>query len=157
MNVCGIDLSSHAIDIVKVPLDTDRAPEWHRFPLTGSDAFDRARSVRDAMPCRTSIFWDDTLAIGVEDPRGHGAGHIYRVQGSVLACLPPHLLVHPLIPSAWRKLVGLKGNAPHADYCRLSDDLLGPGSPDWPEDAHAAHLIARATRTLITTPKEKAA
>lgn len=162
MNVAGADLSTFYVDVVKVPLEHDRQPEWHRFPLTGQDAFDRARSVRDAMPGRTSVFWDDVLAVGVEDPRGHSAGVIYRVQGAILSCLPPHLLVHPLIPSAWRKLVGLKGNASKEDAYTLAIQYVTSFGPDtWPlavpTDATDACCIALATRTLITSPKEKAA
>jgi hypothetical protein len=150
MNVAGIDLSTYAIDVVKVPLDHDPEPVWHRFPLAGHDAFDRARTVRDAMPCRSSVFWDDVLAAGIEEPRGHSTGCIYRVQGAILSCLPPHLLAHPLTPSAWRKLVGLNGNASKLDVARFSDDLRQRPNEDWPQDAHDAHLIAIATRTLIT-------
>lgn len=161
MNVAGVDLSTRAIDIVKVPLDTVRAPEWHRFPLAGSDAFDRARSVRDALPGRTSVIWDDVLALGIEDPRGHGAGHIYRVQGAILSCLPAHLLVHPLIPSQWRKLVGLKGNASKEDAFTLAIQYVNShGHNTWPlavpTDATDACCIALATRSLITR-KEAAA
>lgn len=156
--VAGCDLSTHAVDVVKVPLDQDRAPEWHRFPLAGSDAFDRARTVRDAMPCRSSVFWDDCLGIGIEHPAGHhGTGPLLRIQGAILSCLPAHLLVHPLPPSSWRKLVGLPGNASKADVRAWA---LAYGDDDengWPQDAYDAYCIALATRALITTPKENAA
>lgn len=157
MNVAGIDLSTHAVDVVKLHTTSDEA-HWHRFTLEGHDAFDRARTVRDALPCRTSEFWDDVIAIGIEHPAGHhGTMPLLRVQGAILACLPPHLLVHPLPPSAWRKTVGLKGNATKDDVGRFSDDLCPRPSQDWPQDAHDAHLIARATRQLITTPSQEGA
>jgi hypothetical protein len=162
VNVAGIDLSTHAVDVVKVPLDGDREPQWFRFPLIGSDAFDRARTVRDAMPCRSSEFWDDVMAIGIENPQARGPAAqniaaLHRVVGAVLACIPPHLLVHPLQPASWRKLVGLKGNATKWEVAGFSDDLRPRPSEDWPQDAHDAHLIARATRELITDQKEAAA
>ena len=163
MNVLGIDLSSWFVDCVKVSLEVDRAPEWHRFPLAGQDAFDRARSVRDAMPGRSSVFYDDVLAIGIENPQARGPAAqniaaLHRVVGAVLSCLPPHLLVHPLQPAAWRKLVGLKGNATKDQVAFFAlNHEAGDGFRDWPQDACDAYCIALATRALITTPKEKAA
>jgi hypothetical protein len=110
-------------------------------------------------------WWADegVVACGIEDPRGMSAGVIYRVQGAVIACLPTWLLVHPLVPSEWRKLAGLQGNASKPEVAvssvaRLYEhhDLDG-GTPvdfeyhDWPQDAHDAHLIAVATLSLIRT------
>jgi hypothetical protein len=150
VTVAGIDFSSHAIDVVTLDEDTDRA-EWHRFPLAGSDAFDRARAVRAAMP--VGSFWDDVLACGIEDPRGYGAGSLYRVQGAVLGCLPARLLVQPLIPSSWRKTVGLKGNASKQDIDAFALAKMaaveGMVKFSWPQDAMDAYCIALATRTLL--------
>lgn len=160
MFVAGIDLSTFAVDVVKVPLDQG-PPQWHRFPLTGSDAFERARSVRDAMPGSSSVFWDDVLAVGIEEPAGRNPGVIFRVQGAVLARIPTHLLVEKLMPSQWRRLVGLPGNASKADvrsHATLNGvGRLNDGTFVWPQDACDAWCIALATRALITTPKEKAA
>lgn len=147
MRVMGIDLSTRAVDVVTVPTN-ETQPEWWRFPLHGADAFDRTRSVREAMPPRSSIIYDDVLAIGIEHPAGHhGTRDLLRVQGAILACLPPHVLVHPLPPSSWRKLSGLKGNATKQQVAAHSYTLRCP--PEWPQDAHDAHLIARATIALL--------
>ena len=70
MLIAGIDFSSHAVDLVTVPYDGAGAPVWTRFPLVGQDAFDRARSVADATPGRSSTMWDDVLAVGIEHPAG---------------------------------------------------------------------------------------
>ena len=98
-------------------------------------------------------FWDDVLAVGIEDPRGYGAGSLYRVQGAVLACIPQGRLVHPWIPSAWRKAVGLPGNA--------SKDVVGLfvsgrrrhvdqwAVVRWPQDACDAYCIALAVRNQL--------
>ena len=152
MNVAGIDLSTRFVDVVKLELDSDRAT-WHRFELKGQDAFERARSVGLAVPGRAMSFWDDVLAVGIEDPRGYGAGSLYRVQGAVLACIPQGRLVHPWIPSAWRKAVGLPGNA--------SKDVVGLfvsgrrrhvdqwAVVRWPQDACDAYCIALAVRNQL--------
>lgn len=153
MHVAGIDLSTRAVDVVLLDEDTDVAT-WHRFPLEGRDAFERARHVRTALPGRTSGFWDDVLAVGIEDPRGYGAGSLYRVQGAILACLPWGLLVQPWVPSAWRKQVGLAGNASKLDVWtfgarRLLKDKAPGLYETWPQDAMDAYCIALATRQLI--------
>lgn len=150
MSIAGIDLSTHAVDVVLLDEDSDAAT-WHRFTLEGEDAFARARSVKYAMP--GGSFWDDVVAIGIEDPRGYNAGSIYRVQGAILGELPGRTLVHPLVPSSWRKQVGLPGNASKAavmEYALLRGQ--DAGMDEWfrvPQDACDAYCIALATRNLI--------
>ena len=125
---------------------------WHRFPLTGADAFDRARSVADSVPGRTSTLWDDVLAVGIEHPGGKfGTGDMLRVQGAVLARIPARMLVQALPPARWRKLVGLPGNATKVDVEVHSHATTDANTQAWPQDAHDAHCIALATRSLITT------
>lgn len=149
--IAGIDFSTKAIDIVLLDDDTDAAT-WHRFELAGQDAFERARDVRNAMVAAMPL-WDDAVAIGIEDPRGYGAGSLYRVQGAILARLPRHTLVHPLIPSSWRKTVGLPGNASKEDVSLFASRLRvaaeGSRTVGWPYDATDAYCIALATRSLI--------
>lgn len=155
--IAGIDFSTFAVDVVLLDEDSDGA-EWHRFTLAdlpGWDAFDRARAVRAAMPSRSWWETNGVIAIGIEDPRGYGAGHLYRIQGGILQCLPPDVLVHPWIPSSWRKSVGLSGNAKKADIAVHSLHQLGAITLEqirqlgWSQDAHDAHLIARATRAAL--------
>ena len=150
VKVAGIDLSTHAVDVVLVPLDGNEPPQWRRYPLDGPSSFDRARTVRDAMPPRTGGLWDDVLAIGIEDPRGHAAGHAYRIQGAILSCLPQSVLVQPWIPSAWRKAVGLPGNASKDDVAVFTGQHRGDMLGHWPQDACDAFCIALATRDAIT-------
>jgi hypothetical protein len=146
MKIAGIDYSSLAIDVVHIDLDDLVPPRWDRFPLAGQDAFDRTRSIRDAMP--TSSYWQDTIAIGIEHPAGRfGTGSMMRVQGAVLACLPSGVLVQPWPPSSWRKAVGLAGNATKQQVAAASYRL--GLSPEFPQDAHDAHLIALATRRAL--------
>lgn len=151
--IAGCDFSTRAIDVVLLDEDTGAAT-WFRSELHGADAFDRARDVHRAMiEDFGSDFWDDVLACGIEEPRGYGAGALYRVQGAVLAGLPASLLVHPLIPSSWRKTVGLPGNASKQDVWKHAIGLMandnGVVKMGWPQDACDAYCIALATRTLI--------
>jgi hypothetical protein len=155
--IAGIDYSTRAVDVVLLDEDSDAAT-WHRFPLEGNDAFDRARDVRRVMYLPGSEFWDDVLAIGIEDPRGYGSGALYRIQGAVLNCLPKNTLVHPLIPSQWRKTVGLPGNASKGAVFEFTMKHSGrAGSGIWPQDACDAYCIALATRTLLVTNPASAA
>lgn len=161
MNVAGIDYSTRAVDVVLVPYDGADKPSWHRFPLTGADAFDRTRSVADVMPGRGSAWWDDVLAVGIEHPGGHhGTRDMLRLQGAILSCLPARVLVEPWPPSKWRKAVGLAGNAPKPQSRERAwkDDPRFTGLTDWdgpPLDACDAYCIALATRQAIT--REQAA
>lgn len=157
MRVAGIDLSTHAVDIVTVPLEGTEPPVWRRFELKGEDSFSRARTVRDAMCNRTSPFWDDILAVGIEDPAGHhGTNHIYRIQGAVLQCLPSHVLVQQWRPAAWKKAVKLKGNANKAEVMTEVLVLEPDAAYDWDNNACDAYMIALATRAVIQVGEQAA-
>lgn len=148
--IAGIDLSTRAIDLALINETTGQLAELHRFELPkNGDAFDRARWVRDTMPSRS--WWTDqgVIAIGIEDPRGHNPGPLFRAQGAILACLPTSLLVHPLIPSEWRALNGLPGNASKAHVYEHAHRhaILPAGS----QDAADAFLVATATLELVET------
>jgi hypothetical protein len=153
MRVCGIDLSTHAIDLVLVDQDTDTL-EWHRCLLQGQDPWERTRSVRQAMPAPTGELWDDVIAIAVEDPRGYAAGRLFRIQGALLACLPNATLIHPYVPARWRVLAGLKGHALKSEITEHSIRL--GGLEQWPQDGHDAHLIARAMLADLAAQKQAA-
>jgi hypothetical protein len=147
--IAGIDYSTRAVDVVLLDEDTD-ATTWHRFELEGADAFDRARNAGKAFHI-SSMLWDEIVAVGIEDPRGYGAGALYRVQGAILGRIPAGVLVHPLIPSHWRKTVGLPGNASKdavAEWATWKGGL-GAKAVFWPQDACDAYCIALATRILL--------
>jgi len=141
MVTAGIDYDTRAVHVVLL----DVGPRYYRYDLCATgDAFDRTRVVRDAMPARTSVFWDHVLAIGIEEPRGKGNGALLRVQGAVLTCLPALRLVAPLLPSQWRVGAGLSGRASKEDVRAWS--LENGGLEAWPQDAHDAHAIAYTVR-----------
>lgn len=161
MFVGGWDISTRALDLVLVDIDGNRPPWWHRFELHGPKAWERTRTIGRTVPGPTSHVWDECVAFGVEEPRGKNAGVIYRAQGALIASLPAKALVYPLVPSEWRKAVGLPGNASKELVAEWSRGKLWPDAPlmggyvAWPQDAHDAHCIALATATLIN--QEKAA
>jgi hypothetical protein len=157
MNVAGIDISTINIDIVTLDIDNHHPPVWRRYELTGTDAWERTRNIPQALPPAHSTLWDDTLAIGIENPAGtHGAHTIQRAVGAVLACLPPNTLVQPWRPSEWRTHVGLKGNATKLEVAEHGIIVAQDLGADWtlrthPQDCFDALCIALATRHAINT------
>jgi hypothetical protein len=154
--VAGIDYSTHHVDVVFIDVDGADGPRWERRTLHGQDAFDRTRSVRTHMPARGS--WTDAgvLAVGIEHPAGHhGVGALLRVQGAVLACLPPDMLVKPWPPSAWRKAVGLAGNATKRQVLEWAEQTTAAYLPE--QDAVDAYAIAVATAAALHHDERKAA
>lgn len=153
MLIGGIDFSSHAVDLVTIQEEDGELHWWDRFPLHGNDAFERTRSISVAMPGPNSQAWDDFVAIGIEAPAGrYGVATMTRLQGAILACLPSTMLVMPLPPARWKKLVGLPGYADKetiAAAVRLKLLLDMDTAPIWPQDACDAFCIAQATRTLL--------
>jgi hypothetical protein len=149
--VAGIDYSTHAIDVVLIDEDTLK-PEWHRRELQGQDAWERTRFVRAAVLGIPEL--DHALAIGIEEPRGYGAGHLYRIQGAILSALHPQILVQPWVPSEWRKAVGLKGNASKVGVAVHANMLSFNATYDWPQDGADAYCIARATLGAIERSTE---
>jgi len=153
--IAGCDYSTKAVDVVLLDEDTLEA-SWRRYELEGHDAFERARSVAglstEAREC--SSMWSDwveeCLAVGIEDPpyvKGNPATlrDLARVQGAILARLPRSLLVQPWAPSAWRKTVGLPGNASKKDVWYFVTDPSLERANYWDFNACDAYCIALAT------------
>ena len=151
MKVCGIDLSSFTVDMVLIDQNNNTV-EWHRYMLEGTDAWERTRRVRNSLPARADPLWDEVIAIGIEQPAGHhGVLPLIRVQGAILQCLPVATLVQPYTPARWRVLAGLRGHALKDEVKERSLEL--GGAPDWPQDGHDAHLIARAMQAELQAQK----
>lgn len=152
--IAGIDLSSNTVDVALLDEDTMDA-RWIRYRIDDGhkdlDAFDRARRLRDAMPARTA--WKDhgVSAIGIE----HGASRSFksvtaqsRVEGALLACLPPDLPVYLFMPASWKKLALGHGRASKEDgavWVRHSIHWQNDRG-HVPQDAIDAACIARAAQ-----------
>lgn len=175
--ICGIDVSSLAVDLCWIglnpALDIDIMPLWIRLDLgKKGDAFDRARLVRgqyEAAAGELEVIgtdrlkrinweacWADTAAIGIEQPFGKGllstaAG--YRVQGAILACLPPEHILYPMPPNTWKAKAGIGGLSNKAAIRAWFSSGQSPwyrgGDPCWDrctEDELDSCGIALATR-----------
>jgi Holliday junction resolvasome RuvABC endonuclease subunit len=155
--IAGIDFSTHAVDVILLDEDTGR-PRWHRRRLdTGpGDAFNAALRVRDAMPVRGA--WRDSgvTLIAIERPWSRQLRSIavlMRIQGAILATLPPQLPILELHPQTWKRETVGKSNASKAAVAAWAraELILRCGSTTvdgWPQDAFDAYAIARAAQAL---------
>ncbi len=182
MNCAGIDVSTKAVDIVLLELDTDQAT-WHHYDLQAGDLADRLMSVRRTLPHPASVFWADTVAIGIERPAGKfGVAQVMAAWGAVLCTLPNKTLVKCWMPSEWRKACGLKGNASKDEVGAWCDEHRFPDwtrqydeafqfrdwqtveqlqaerdkQDTWTQDAYDAHCIAWATKDALEHQKQAA-
>lgn len=149
MTFAGCDYSTRSVDIVLIPKDGN-IPAWHRFDLEGHDAFERTRSVSQAMPSRG--WWEDAsvVALGIEEPQGVQKATVAKlkaIQGAVLACLPASLLVQPFMPSEWRRVVGLPGNCDKLFVRRFVETSTAAYFSE--QDACDAYCLALAVASKV--------
>ncbi len=140
--VVGIDISTRAIDLVRLDENDDRA-EWLSVPLVGETAWDRVRSIRQRMP--GSSWWDNVYLAAIEKPFGHSRdGTIRLAQGAVLACIPHHLELWEVAPATWKKTLGIpiRDKPSWAHFARSLHDYT------WPQDARDALAVALYARDL---------
>ena len=153
--VAGIDYSSLCVDIVLLSAYDVSEPTAFRFPLKGKGSFDRTRQIGQLLPDRKASFWDDVVAIGIEEPAGKGIHYQTRVQGAILSMIPSEKLVWPWYPHEWKRLVGLPGNATKAEIVEHATPLLRALGRKWSvetvgQDCFDAFLIAAATRDSVS-------
>ena len=162
MKVAGIDYSTYRIDIVLVssnPYDLEGdcvvQPLAYQLPLVAKgDAFERTRRVGAKLPGRTSPFWDEIEAVGIEEPTGYTTGYQSRVQGAILSMIPADMLVQPWRPTEWKKRVGLPGNASKDEIVEHASVALRALGREWTvetngQDCFDAFEIAIATRDAL--------
>lgn len=165
--VVGIDLSSKAIDLVKLDETSNRA-EWVRVELAGANAWERTLSLRVGFPWdgryKSADWWDDVFLCAIEAPYGRGqAGTnaiLNRVVGAVAASLPASLRDPArcwlIPPHEWKAGLGLKAKPTWGDIERIAPGvLMFDRSPDeWADNteheqnARDAYCIALYARDL---------
>lgn len=164
MIVVGADLSTFAIDLVRLDYDTDRA-EWtrHTLPDKPKDkdwkAWERIQAGR-TLPLG-GTYWDDVVCVGIEQPAGQGDSPrlISIVLGLLLAHIPERIPVMKFEPKEWRKACGLPGNCSKSDVNDFVASFLyqegiwefEEPSTEWPQDACDAYAIAYAARAINQT------
>jgi Holliday junction resolvasome RuvABC endonuclease subunit len=153
-SVLGIDISSRAIDFVRLDETTNDAT-WERLELTGETSFERLRSIGDAGRWDIAWFEDVYLAI-IERPKTRfmpSAAALFPVFGAVVALLPAKLELWEVAPTTWRHGLGLKGNAKKAEVAEAVRRLACGAEPehpilDWPQDAYDAYAVAYWARAI---------
>ena len=124
--VVGVDLSTKALDLVKLDESSNRA-EWVRCELDGRNAWGRTLGVRWNMRDRAlsavGAFWDDVYLVALEAPYGHGSDLLNRVVGAVAASLPAALRSPErcwiVRPDEWKHGLGLKEKPSWGDLFML--------------------------------------
>jgi len=146
--VVGCDLSSFAVDLVRLDETTNHAT-WDHLHLNGKSALERLRQVPLVMP-RWSWF-DDVYLVAIEEPMSRGqpgtSAKLNRVLGAVVACVPATVELWLVRPADWRKALGLSGHASKEQAGEKVDELRGAGAP-WSQDALDAYAVAYYARTV---------
>lgn len=140
--VVGIDLSSRAVDIVRLNENDDTA-NWLSIPLVGATAWDRTRDISKQMPAGT--WWGDVYLCAIEKPFGPSRlaqSVLMRAQGAILATVPDRVEVWEVTPDQWKKHIGIPLSA------KPTWDDFAPSFFDdpWSQDARDALGIALYAR-----------
>lgn len=154
--VVGIDLSSHALDLVKLEEETNRA-EWVRVPLWGKNAWERTLTLAEQFSEIGSEWFEDVYLVAVEEPYSAGQpgtlAILNRVVGAVMASLPYKLRCVErcwhVRPQEWKSGLGLKAKPTGADMHALGwrgFDIPGTTVPTYDQNARDAYCIARFAR-----------
>lgn len=138
--VAGIDLSTHAIDVVALNENCDAA-EWVHLELDGATAWDRVRKIRLQL---NRIQWDDCYLAAIERPFSRSRNDTVRLaQGAVLASIPPSVAVWEVAPQTWKSALGLSRKKPTWDDLPAVDAFDRDG---WSQDARDALAVALYAR-----------
>lgn len=141
-SVVGIDLSSKAIDLVRIDENNDEA-EWISVPLAGKTAWDRTRTIGRLMP--TASWWADVYLCAIEQPFGpsrRAQSVLMRAQGAILAAVPEHVEVWEVTPDDWKRHLGIPSSS------KPSWSVFASSFFDefWPQDARDALGVALYAR-----------
>jgi hypothetical protein len=152
--VVGIDLSTRAIDLVRLDETLNRASH-ERISLEAvgkrATAWERTLALPALMP--QASWWDDVYLVALEAPYGPGTGTIAilnRVLGAVAASLPA-ALQRPerawiVCPDEWKGRLGLRAKPSRDDIARLGLVLHGEHADT--QDARDALCVAYWAREL---------
>jgi hypothetical protein len=182
MRLVGADISTKAVDLVALDLDTDHA-QWKHIPIHSKrGSFHAARNVRPALGHQALLggYWDDVAALWVEDPMSRNMGTckaLALVTGALIACVPQRVIVERTKPNEWQHVFTGKTKATKADIEQQARALLGHETGErkgcvsalafdlnagtmrytlWPQDAYDAYGIAWAARELMTRAADAA-
>ncbi len=142
--VVGIDLSSRAIDLVRLD-ETDDEAAWLSINLAGKTAWERTRHIPHAMP--RSSWWDDVYLVAIEKPFGPSRlaqSVLMRAQGAILAAIPACVEVWEVTPDQWKRQLGVPLSS------KPSWSAFAPSLFDeyWPQDARDALGLALYARDV---------
>jgi hypothetical protein len=154
VNVVGIDLSSRAIDLVRLPESSGLASH-ERISLEAAGkratAWERTLNLPGLMP--SASWWDDVYLVAIEAPYGAGTGTVAvlnRVLGAVAASLPTRLQrperAWIVRPDEWKGRLSLNRKPSADDIAALGLVLTGEHADT--QDARDALGIAYYARQV---------
>jgi hypothetical protein len=163
MNVCGIDYSVHAVDLVLLDEETPAAT-WERIHLEeGEGAFVAARSLRGRFPGRSWFEEQGVYLVGLEEPFSSNfagtAKALGTIAGALAVLLPPGLTVLRLPTQEWKRETIGKANATKEDVAVWAAMTWNPPDqrPRPTQDAYDAYGIAYAARAINQRAIERGA
>jgi hypothetical protein len=148
--ICGIDLSTKALDFVAINEDNPAVCEHRRVPLSG-EWWQSARNMRQGLAAYRIPQWledNGVHLVGVERPYGRqikAVAALYTVMGALLASLPSRVLAFEVSPADMRRELGLPGNCAKdtlhvAVFCHIDRSAAA----EWPPDAYDAWAAGHA-------------
>jgi hypothetical protein len=176
MFVAGCDYSTFAADFVLLPLEGDSADgaSWWRIPLRLADVPLELEAFHAAVALSAVLLkalpWPDIACLYVETPVLGVGGALTtvkqaRIQGAIVASVPPSVTVGEIHPGSWKKGIGLSGNASKAAVMQKVLDMgfrasrpkvLGQGPEDTDvQDAYDAFGIAWTVRNELRREVER--
>lgn len=139
--VVGVDLSTRAIDFVRLDENEDHAI-WDRAHLTGDSAWER---IRDITAAPLAHVFENAYLVAIERPFSQSRNDSVRLaEGAILACIPRGLEVWEVAPQTWKAHIGFRGRGKPG----WADMPFTPSyeAAAWPQDAIDALGVALYAR-----------
>lgn len=162
----GIDIGKRKLDITVIPYHGSKAEHFAAFMDT-SDASNAAlalsRAYAYAYKLTTDVGWAfPPASIFIEEPFGKGAAKLMPLLGAYTAGVAAALtalygrlpVFDSIVPPAWKKAVGLPGNATKPQIADLYAKFMETGiltSAGFTQDQADSYFIALACRGLWST------
>lgn len=163
----GVDIGKRKLDIVVIPFHGSQRETFNVF--TGSEvdpknnALELSRAYAYAYKLTTDVGWGfPPASILIEEPFGKGAAQLMPYLGAYTAGIAAALtalygrlpIFDTIVPTAWKKAVGLPGNATKPQIADLYAKFMQAGvltSTGFTQDEADAYFMALAARGLWST------
>lgn len=143
--VVGIDVSTKAVDYVKVDVEEPNGGGWLRVQPLGKTGEERTLKLRSMPPLQS--YFDDVALVVIERPthwkHRTTVEQLMMVVGVVVASVPASCRIVIIKPTEWRKLIGSGPTKDSAVQWAIDNWTLRQWESP-PMDAFEAYALARA-------------